>query len=154
MPEIYSRVSPKEKNYTLFRLNCLRKIKIHKYFRLEVEDKNERIKRTNGCCPWNAVLSVGLLASQSEKMQTKHQAVCKYTCQIHRARKNYACSLSAPSGLDPSRDMESLLCLQFPLLNLGEKKKKKKKSGENKMKRENGHIRAGKELRDFVQLLF
>ena len=34
--------------------------------------KKERIKRTNGCCPWNAVLSVGLLASKSEKMQTKN----------------------------------------------------------------------------------
>ena len=47
--------------------------------------------------------------------------------------------------------------LTISTVNFGEKKKKKKKkkkSRENKMKRENGHIRAGKKLRDFVQLLF
>lgn len=55
--------------------------------------------------------SVGLLASKSEKMQTKHQVVCKHTRQIHRSIKSYSCSLSAPSGLDTSRDMKSLLSL-------------------------------------------
>ena len=45
--------------------------------------------------------------------------------------------------------MEILLSLQFSLLNMGEKEKR----GENKMKRGNWHVRAGKELRDLVQLL-
>lgn len=57
-------------------------------------------------------------------------------------KKIYSCSLSAPSGLDASRDVEILLSLQFSLLNL----EKKEKHGENQMKRANGNVRDGKAL--------
>lgn len=88
----------------------------------------EEVRRQIAAVLGMLMSSVGLPASKSEKMQTKHQAVCKHTCQIHRARKSYSCNLSAPRGLDTCKDVEIGLSLQFSLLNL----KKRRNMGEIK----------------------
>lgn len=88
------------------------------------------------CCP------VTSWHPQVRKCRQSARPVCKHTCQIHRARKAIPAVYLPQVELDTSRDVEILLSLQFSLLEFGEKKQKLIR--ENKMKRGNWHVRAGK----------